>query len=109
MAYATPEELAVAVRVNVTEANRALLEYCVEASTTEIDHYCNRDLGSPIPPDDALAHMVCIARGVEWWKVNDSAFGALGFDQTGVLTAPADTFARHGRSLIPHKQRFGVA
>src|SRR4029077_15774315 len=70
---------------------------------------CNRVMGSPIPPDDALAHQVCLARGVEWWKSNDAAFGALGFDGTGVLTAPGDTFARHGRSLIPLKQQFGVA
>lgn len=109
MPYATPEELGAAVRVNVTEANRAQLDSCVSAASVEIDHYCNRVTGSPIPPDDALAHQVCLARGVEWWKSNDAAFGALGFDGTGVLTAPGDTFARHGRSLIPLKQRFGVA
>lgn len=109
MAYATPEDLAQAIRVNVTEANRAQLVWCVEAAAIEIDHYCNRLTGSPVPPDNALAHQVNIARGVEWWKANDAAFGALGFDGTGVLTAPVDTFARHGRSLIPLKQQFGVA
>ena len=52
---------------------------------------------------------VNILRGVEWWKANDAAFGVIGFDETGALQAPRDTFARHGRALVPLKQQFGVA
>ena len=48
-------------------------------------------------------------RGVEWYKANDAAFGVIGFAETGALRAPRDSFARHGWTLIPLKQQFGVA
>lgn len=57
----------------------------------------------------ALVNRVNVLRGVEWWKANDAAFGVIGFDETGSLTVPRDTFARHGRTLVPLKQRWGVA
>jgi hypothetical protein len=109
VAYATADELAAAVRVTVGSKNSDLLAACVNAASAEIDHECNRYEDSPIDDDDPIAHMVCIARGVEWYKANDAAFGALGFDGTGVLRAPDDPFARHAATLIPLKQQFGIA
>ena len=106
--YATADELASALRVKVTPENSAALDYCVAAASVEIDQFCDRLIDDPISVDDPLAHIVCLARGVEHWKANDAAFGALVFEQTGIVTAPADTFARHGRTLIPLKQRFGI-
>jgi hypothetical protein len=108
MAYATPDELAAALRVAVSVKNQAALQSCVDAASLEIDHEIDADpAGTPVPPADPLAHMVCIARGVEWFKANDAAFGAIGFDGTGVLSAPRDGFARHAANLTPLKQRFG--
>lgn len=109
MAYATPDELAAALRVAVTPKNQELLERSLDAAAQEIDHYCDRPADDPIPPDDPLAGSVNVARGVEWFKSSDAAFGAVGFADVGVLTAPADPFARHARSLIPLKVRFGVS
>jgi hypothetical protein len=102
--YATAEDLAAAVRVQVTVKNQDKLDSCVAAASEEIDH------GHVIPdPTPALAHEVCIARGVEWWKANDAAFGAVGFENTGVLAAPSDGFARHEAALIPYQVTFGIA
>jgi hypothetical protein len=107
--YATADELASAVRVTVNVKNQADLDACVAAASEEIDQYIDLPDGQVLPdPPPALVNRVCVARGVEWWKANDSAFGALGFDGTGVLTAPRDGFARHALNLIPHKARFGV-
>lgn len=107
--YASRDQLAAAVRVQVTGKNADLLDACVAAASAEIEHECGRSVDDPIPVDDPLAHMTCIARGVEWYKANDAAFGALGFDNTGVLTAPVDGFARHAPSLVPLKVTFGIA
>jgi hypothetical protein len=108
--YATADELASAVRVQVTDKNRALLESCASAASEEIDHQLDRPDDEPLPdPPPGLVHMVCLARGVEWWKANDAAFGALGFDNTGVLRAPKDGFDRYANDLIPYQIRFGLA
>jgi hypothetical protein len=109
--YATADELAAALRVAPTVKNQELLEACVDAASREIDQEIDRTTaGSPLDPaDDPLAHMVCIARGVEWYKSNDSVFGVIGFADTGVLAAPRDTFGRHAATLIPLRQQFGIA
>jgi len=109
MAYATVPQLAAELRINVTAANTDRLQACLDAAAIEIDHYVDRLTDNPIDPADALAQRVNLVRGVEWFKSNDAAFGVIGFDQTGALTAPRDSFARHGRELIPLKQQFGVA
>lgn len=57
----------------------------------------------------ALANRVNVLRGVEWWKANDAAFGIIGFDQVGAVRAPRDSFARHGATLVPLKQQWGIA
>lgn len=109
MAYATPDELAAALRVPVTAKNLELLQFCVDAASREIDHYCDRHVDDPIPDGDPLAHIVCLGRGVEHYKVNDAAFGVIGFADTGVLAAPRDTFGRHAATLTPLKQNWAVA
>jgi hypothetical protein len=109
MAYATPDELAAALRVPVTAKNSELLQSSVDAASVEIDHCCDRHVDNPIPPDDPLAHMVNIGRGIEWYKVNDAAFGVIGFADTGVLAAPRDPFGRWAAILTPLKQNWAVA
>jgi hypothetical protein len=108
MAYATEEQLAAALRVTVTVKNTDALTLSLEAAAQEIDQYCDR-AGASIPDGDPLATMVNIARGIEWYKANDSAFGTVGFDNVGALHVPADAFARHARNLIPLKVQFGIA
>ena len=107
MAYATPDELAAALRIKVTAENTATLEACLDAAALEIDDAVDRT--EPIPTGDALANRVNLLRGVEWWKANDAAFGVIGFDQTGALRLPKSTFARHAVTLTPLKQQWGVA
>jgi hypothetical protein len=107
VAYATEAQLADALRVTVTAKNSELLSLSVEAAAREIDQYCDR-AGTPIPAGDPLATMVNVARGIEWFKANDSAYGVVGFADVGVLNTPADGFARHARNLIPLKVQFGI-
>ena len=107
--YASPDDLAAALRVVSGPKNADLLAQSVAAASAEIDHTCGRDPTDPIPDDDPLAHMVCIARGVEWFKANDAAYGVVGFDATGVLAAPRDGFSRHAANLIPLTRTFGIA
>ena len=114
MPYATEEELAAAVRVRVTAENEAGLTACLAAAQAEIDHEVDwTDPTEPHYPDgdprSALLNRVNIARGVEWWKANDAAFGVIGTSDTGALTAPRDGFGRHRLALSPCKQRWGVA
>lgn len=109
MAYASVEELAAALRIRVTAENTAALQRALDAAAEEIDHHVARDADNPIPTDDPLAASVNVSRGVEWFKAQDAVFGVVGFSDTGALQAPRDTFARHGRELVPLKQHFGVA
>jgi hypothetical protein len=109
VAYATVEQLAAALRVAVTPKNSDALRQSLDAAATEIDHYCDRPSDDPISADDPLAGMVNISRGLEWFKANDAVFGAVGFHDIGVLSAPADPFSRHAATLTPLKVRFGIA
>jgi hypothetical protein len=109
VAYATVEQLAAALRVAVTPKNTDMLQQSLDAAAREIDHYCDRPSDDPIAPDDPLAGMVNIGRGLEWFKANDAVFGAVGFADIGVLSAPADPFARHAATLTPLKVQFGIA
>lgn len=107
MAYATIDELAAALRVQVTAANQEGLQTCLDAAAIEIDDAVDRL--DPIPAGDPLANRVNILRGVEWFKANDAAFGVLGVSDTGTLTAPRNTMRRHAIALLPLKQQYGVA
>jgi hypothetical protein len=107
VAYATVDELAAALRITVTAANEASLQACLDAAATEIDAAMDRV--DDLDPDDALANRVNVLRGVEWFKGQDAAFGVIGMSETGALRAPTDGFARHYVTLLPNKQKFGVA
>jgi len=109
MAYATVDELAAALRIRVNPENTDALQACLDAAADEIDHDVDRVADDPIPDGDAIANRVNILRAVEWWKSNDAAFGVIGFDQTGALTAPRDGFNRHAFTLTPLKQQWGIA
>ena len=106
MAYATIQELAAALRIQVTAQNTASLQACLDAAAIEIDDTLDRV--DPLPPADPLVNRVNILRGVEWWKSNDAAFGVIGVSDVGSLQAPRNTFRRHAIALLPHKQLFGV-
>jgi hypothetical protein len=114
--YATPEQLAKALRISVTPENTATLQACLDAAAVEIDHEIDYVpvVEPPIePPPDLpglpLLERVNILRAVEWWKANDAAFGVIGFDGTGSLQAPRDGFNRHAYTLTPLKQSWGIA
>jgi len=112
-AYATIDELAAALRIRVTETNTDGLQACLDAASVEIDHEVDwkTQPAQPIadPDVDALLNRVNIARGVEWFKANDAAFGVVGFDESGALQTPPDAFARHAQALTPLKQQWGIA
>jgi len=109
-AYATVDELAQALRVVVTAGNTPTLEACLDAAAAEIDHAVDLPEGDAIEGDGlALANRVNVLRGVEWFKSNDAAFGVIGYDGTGALTAPRDGFNRHAYTLAPLRRQWGVA
>jgi hypothetical protein len=108
MAYASPDELAAALRVQVTPKNSALLQSCVNAAASEIDHALDRLDPLPTPVPDLVVR-VNVDRGVEWFKASDAAFGGVGFADTGILRVPTDGFSRHAVTLTPLRQQFGVA
>jgi hypothetical protein len=103
VAYATAEELAVALRITVTAANQDALQVCLDAAAVEID-----DALAASPPVDyttsPLVNRVNVLRGVEWWKANDAAYGI-----PAVPNQPGDSFARHAITLLPLRTAFGVA
>jgi hypothetical protein len=112
MAYATVDELAAQLRQRVSPANEEWYQACLDASALEIDHWLDRTTDAPPLTDDgavALLNVVNVARALEWAKSNDAAFGAIGFADVGVLSAPGDSFDRHAKSLIPLKDQFGIA
>jgi hypothetical protein len=106
VAYATVEELATALRIQVTPANTETLQACLDAAAIEIDDAVDRI--DPIPDADPLANRVNLLRGVEWFKANDAAFGVIGVSETGSLQAPRNTMRRHAIALLPLKQQWGV-
>jgi hypothetical protein len=89
----------------------------LRASTAKLDRSEGNELAVVtlrlarlLPPLElALANRVNIVRGVEWYKSNDAAFGVIGFDETGALQAPRDSFRRHAAELTPLKKRWGLA
>ena len=111
MAYCTLAELHLALNKSkpFTTAETEQGQKCIDAAAREIDHYVDAVAETPTPEDDVLANRVNVLRAVEWWKSNDAAFGVIGFAETGALQAPRDSFARHGRELVPLKQQWGVA
>jgi len=109
-AYATVDQLAASMRLTVTAKNQEWLQSCLDAAAAEIDHMLDRFATEPLPvPPPALAVQENVAIAVEFWKINDAAFGGVGFADIGVLKVPRDLFARHAAVLMPLTQQFGVA
>jgi hypothetical protein len=109
MAYATPEQLATALRIQVTPTNTELLTACLEAAAEEIDADLDRDADHVLPvPPPAMVNRVNVNRAVEWYKASDANAGQIGTDQTGELAIPFDGFQRYSVTLRPLKQRWGV-
>lgn len=108
MSYASPEQLAAALRVRVTPENTDRLTSCLAAAADEIDAFLDRSepLADPVPESVVLCN---VNRAVEWWKAPDAAGGQVGFAQTGVLSVPPDGFDRHAGTILQHKQKWGVA
>jgi hypothetical protein len=109
VSYASVDELAFALNRPASDDVAAVMQMCLDAAALEIDQECDRPADDPIPPGDALANRVNVARAVEWWKAADAAFGVVGFEQSGVLNAPRDGFNRHAAALSPLKRRWGIA
>jgi len=110
VAYATVDDLANALHVRVTPENQTSLQRALDAAALEVDHDLDRlpsdPLPDPAPPAIAQAN---IALAVEAFKLPDSAFGVLGFDDSGAVRAAKDSLPRYWSLLTPYKQRWGVA
>jgi hypothetical protein len=111
VAYATVDELADAIGKPVTAKNSDRLASCLDAAADEIDHALGRPADAlPFdPPYPPLLRQVNIARGLEWYKASDAAFGVLGFADVGALKVTPDGFARHAAALTPLVESFGLA
>ena len=82
----------------------------MDSATDEIDHELDRPATAPLPtPTPALIVNVCVARGVEWFKASDAAWGNVGYADVGIVKVPPDGFARHAANLTPYKIQFGLA
>ena len=108
MAYATAAQLASAMHMTVNAGNQDQLDSALEAAATEIDQVCDRVDPMPSPAPD-LVVQVNIARGVEWMKAADAAFGGVGYADIGILKTPPDGMMRHMVTLLPFKQQWGLA
>lgn len=106
--YATPEQLAVALRISVTDTNRQLLTDCVTAAAEEIDEDLDRTETLPDPAPTTIVR-VNIQRAVEWWKATDANNGQIGSDLQGELSMPFDGFQRYSVTIRPWKQQWGIA
>jgi hypothetical protein len=110
MAYCTVQQLATFVRQPTWATTRtADLQACIDAAATEMNHSVDRPAEEPLPTTDPLAGQVNLARAAQWLKQNDTIGGVAGFDQTGTLYPPKDSFASFARALVPLKRRWGLA
>ena len=108
MAYATTEQLALALHIKATPEKEPDLQRALDAAAEEIDQDLDRVEPLPDPPPAAVV-ATNIDRAVEWYKAADAAYGIVGVEDTGAIRAPKDGFARHAQNLTPFKQRWGIA
>jgi acetylornithine deacetylase/succinyl-diaminopimelate desuccinylase-like protein len=109
MAYATPDQLAVALDIRVTPANTDVLDACLEAAAAEIDHTLDRLETDPLPvPAPELVVRTNVNRAVEWYKAPAAYNGGVGYEQTGMLPSPTSGFERHAAVLVSLKQQWGI-
>jgi uncharacterized protein (DUF1778 family) len=107
MSYATVAQLAEALEIRVTPENTPLLQDCLDAATTEIDHFLVDSC--IVNPPRAILERTNVNRAVEWYKAPAAYNGGVGFADTGVLSAPASGFERHAAALLPLKTAWGIA
>ncbi len=107
MAYATVEQLAEALEIRATAENNQLLNDCLTAAATEIDHFL--EWTEVINPAQGLLVRTNVNRAVEWFKAPAAYNGGVGYTDTGVLATPASGFERHAAALLPYKTDWGVA
>ena len=107
MSYATVDELADALEVRVTDDNSDLLQACLDAATTEIDHFLEGEAVDPT--DEAIVARTNVNRAVEWFKAPATYNGGVGFTDIGTMQAPASGFERHSAALLPLKVHWGIA
>jgi hypothetical protein len=114
MAYATPDQLATALEIRVTEDNQQLLEDCLGAAATEIDHFLV-DADPSTVADIAAGNVptivtrVNVNRAVEWYKAPATFNGGIGMTDIGTMTAPASGFERYTAVLLPLRLTWGIA
>lgn len=107
MAYATVEQLAEALEIRATPENNQLLNDCLDAAATEIDHFLEG--WEVVNPAQGLLVRTNVNRAVEWFKAPATYNGGVGYTDTGVLPAPGSGFERHAAALLPYKADWGVA
>jgi hypothetical protein len=108
MAYADVDQLAAALEIRVTPENTQSLQDCLDAATTEIDHFF--EVEAITAPPDALVVRVNINRAVEWFKAPATYNGGVGEQVTaGTMVAPSSGFERHAAALLPYKMAWGIA
>lgn len=105
--YATPEQLAEALETRVTDANRELLQACLDAAASEVDHFLDRVDPLPTPTPEQVVR-TNVDRAVEWFKAPATYNGGVGFEATGPLPAPSSGFGRHGAAIVGLKQQWGI-
>jgi hypothetical protein len=111
LAYAAVEELARILQLGppVSAAQLEAAQRVLDAAATEIDAYLALDapLAEPYPP---LVVEVNLERAVDHWKAEQSPFGIVAL---GGQDAPGysgrNSWRRHANTLLPLKQKFGLA
>lgn len=105
--YATVDELAEALEIRVTDQNHQLLDDCLDAAATEINHFLD---GNPLTdPPPGIIIRTNVNRAVEWYKAPATYNGGVGTTEVGTLTAPQSGFERHSAALLPLKASWGIA
>lgn len=105
-AYATVDDLAAILKVNVNN-NREALERVLATARYEIDSELGRAEAFVTPPD--LAIEVNIERAVEHWQQAQSPFGIIGLGADTPLLTARDSWERHAHKLAPLKETWGLA
>jgi hypothetical protein len=116
MAYATVDEM----KPKVLQGNQAADAYqtaemqrCLDSATAEIDWWLpvNVDYPAPDPvgPSGQLVKQVCLARAVELYTEARTGFGIVPITTDVSIITSQETWRRHALTLMPVKQRFGIA
>ena len=114
--YATVDEL----KPKVLQGNQtpdayqtAEMQRCLDSASAEIDWWVpvNADYPAPAPasPGGQLIKQVCLARAVELYNEAWRGFGVVPVATDLSIVTSQETWRRHALTLMPVRQRFGVA